>query len=474
MTIGFGDLVPSNNVGRGIAIPYALGGIVFLGLVISSLSNFVADLAEAKIVRARYDRRRARTFERSNDIEEAVKSGKLGSLMPVRRRIATFSFDHRPHSFPLVRIIKKERPAQRKRRLSLQLLKDEEDRFHAMRRIQEHVGRFKRYTTLATSLTAFVGLWVVGAIVFWQIEKHTDSSINSFYDGFYFCYISLLTIGYGDFTPVSSAGRPFFVAWSLFAVPTVTLLIGAAGNTIVDTFNKGTNRVADFTLLPKTGLWRDILDHHPWLRSQLEKRAAKKARQERIEEGFPVGPDPTELEPNFVPPTLDELVEEDKQPPSKHELARRLAHAIRHVADDMKQNPHKRYDYPEWVEFTQLIRFTSSMADKDADNDDELGPINWDWIGEDSPMMAEQTEPEWLLDRLSESMVRYIKYQAPISERKEIVRRSSGRSPSSDDDDDMPPGRRVIFRIQSRDVGQREDANAEGINSAGGYVLDEK
>ena len=38
--------------------------------------------------------------------------------------------------------------------------------------------------------------------------------------------ISLLTIGYGDFSPKTGAGRTFFIIWSLVAVPTMTILAG--------------------------------------------------------------------------------------------------------------------------------------------------------------------------------------------------------------------------------------------------------
>jgi potassium channel subfamily K len=37
--------------------------------------------------------------------------------------------------------------------------------------------------------------------------------------------------------------------------------------------------------------------------------------------------------------------------------------------------------------------------------------LNWDWIGENSPMLATQTEPEWVLDRLCESLIRYVSTQ---------------------------------------------------------------
>lgn len=49
----------------------------------------------------------------------------------------------------------------------------------------------------------------------------------------YFTNIALLTIGYGDLYPQSQGGKPFFVVWSLLAVPTVTVLISSTQDTII-------------------------------------------------------------------------------------------------------------------------------------------------------------------------------------------------------------------------------------------------
>ena len=43
--------------------------------------------------------------------------------------------------------------------------------------------------------------------------------------------------------------------------------------------------------------------------------------------------------------------------------------------------------------------------------EEEEGIVEWDWIGEDSPMLAEETESEWVLDRLCESLGRYMRRQ---------------------------------------------------------------
>lgn len=220
---------------------------------------------------------------------------------------------------------------------------------------------------------------------------------------------------YGDYTPQSAGGRPFFVVWSLFAVPSITILIGAASNTVVDSFNKATNRIADFTLLPKHGIWRDFIGSHPKLLGWASARQERIEAGDRLEDGFPVGPEDEEENRAFKPKTIEELATENPNRENRSELGRRLAHAIKQVMQDNKNDPHKRYSYEEWAEWSILIRFTGHMQAAirheielhQLDEPDVKGLLEWDWLGENSPMMSEMSEPEWLLDRLIESMTRY-------------------------------------------------------------------
>lgn len=131
---------------------------------------------------------------------------------------------------------------------------------------------------------------------------------------------------------------------------------------------------------------------------------------------------------DLQPPTLDTLAveAEEGKKASDFVLGRKLAKAIRKVANDLRVHPPRVYAYEEWVEFTQLIRFTSKdqkkkqshSGDEDGvdgedDEEDEEHLIEWDWIGPDSPMMAQESEAEFVLDRLCESMGRYIRRLAP-------------------------------------------------------------
>ena len=220
--------------------------------------------------------------------------------------------------------------------------------------------------------------------------------------------------GYGDFAPKSAAGRPFFVVWSLLAVPTMTILVSDLGSTVIAAFKNGTNTVGDFTLLPRDGIWHEFLQRHLWLKLRLQYLNERRAARKRVARGFDTGPDPELPEEQggtaHIAPSLDMLASVGQQEPDEHELARALTSAIQRTAIDLREDPDKQYSYEEWAEYTRLIRFSADRGAMRLGGDEE-GLLEWDWIGDDSPMMAEQTEPEFLLDRLCESMARYIRKQ---------------------------------------------------------------
>ncbi|THW51407.1 voltage-gated potassium channel [Aureobasidium pullulans] len=456
LTIGFGDLYASSNIGRGLIMPYAVGGIIMLGLIVTSLTTFAAELGEDNIVQKHIERSRTRTIGRSytSSIElrdrEQLGLGLHPTISrpfdPVNRSIAfaehtsqskddepsqgAFSVLKRTATIPLTAL----RPARKPRLL---LLREEKDRFNAMRKIQSATLKWKKWSGLCVSVAAFAILWCIGALIFWIAERRVQGI--TYFQSLYLCWVSLLTVGYGDLAPKSNAGRPFFVVWSLIAVPTMTLLVADMSTTIVNSFNQGAFRLADFTILPKAGIWRTLIPQlAPWIQAHKERKAAR----HRLQRGFETGGAEEE-------PTIDNLAKEQgSKAPSDGELARRLAHAIQRTAKDLQDNPPRRYTYEEWVQFTQLIRFTAAGEREEGGNRyeaDQDGLIEWDWIGEHSPLMAQQSEAAFVLDRLCESMARYVRKMEGIY---------GGDRGNKDRDDD-------IVRMQSLDIQELDEQIAE-------------
>lgn len=456
LTVGFGDFAAPNDAGKGLVFPYSVGGIIILGLVVSSIRQFALELSHDKVIKHHVERRRVKTIgrsittsteteEREGTYKELLSGNRRPSIsapMQLQRRSIASHQSHpngeRPPSTPSedpkpttsqtgLNVFKRVRSREPK----IVILHEEKDRFNAMRDIQQSTAKFKRWYALTLSVIAFGLVWCVGAVVFWQAEQKEQGL--SYFQALYFCYVSLLTIGYGDLAPKSNAGKPFFIVWSLLAVPTMTILISDMGDTVVASFKQGTFTLADWTVLPKAGLWRAFLERHPWLLTWIQNEVAKRAEKKRIARGFEAGFD----EENVPTPKLEELAS-GPEDLDEHDLARKLALAIRKIANDLKADKPCRYSYEEWVEFTRLIRFSSESKDEVDREEEEEGLIEWDWIGENSPMLAEQSESEWILDRLCESLQRYMRKQLPehVKQRRKSEtweRNSSSRKGSTAD-----------------------------------------
>ncbi|PWN47971.1 voltage-gated potassium channel, partial [Violaceomyces palustris] len=79
------------------------------------------------------------------------------------------------------------------------------------------------YAKLIGGSVLFVAFWLIGAMVFMYTENWT------YFEAFYFCFIAFSTVGYGDFSPKSQAGRAFFVFWGLLGVGVLTINLAVLG-----------------------------------------------------------------------------------------------------------------------------------------------------------------------------------------------------------------------------------------------------
>ncbi|RAL01870.1 potassium channel family protein [Aspergillus ibericus CBS 121593] len=403
LTLGYGDITPPTSVGKGLVFPYAVMGIIILGLVVGSIHDFARELQYDNVVRKHVERKRQATIQHSISLEPGSEAPHLDFTPKNLRKsgkrstIDAFSLVGRP---------------------KVLIMREEKDRFDAMRAIQYETVLFRRWYNLVLSLIMFGIVWTCGAVVFWKLEDIT------YFDALYFGFCSLLTIGYGDFTPTTNASRPFFIVWSLISIPTMTVLISEMSDTIVLAFKHATSVFADWTVLPHSGKYRKFLRRFPTIYAALQRREEKR----RVAQGFHVGVDDAENGTSHPhnssehPParSIEELASEPDTASgnasgaasSGFQLAQQLAYAIQRTTKDVVAGDPKRYSYEEWVAFTRLIRFTDPSPDRVEIHEDDYGILNWDWIGKTSPMLATETEPEWVLNRLCESLIRYIDIQA--------------------------------------------------------------
>lgn len=235
-TVGFGDFYATTTLGRALLIPYALIGIISLGLVIGSIRSLVLDRGKR-----RFD---ARVMERKRQqaLRKIAKKGQHDILVPIQ-------------SGPLTSPSAASGLTEFDRR---------EVEFKLMRKIQHVADRRRRWYAVTISGSTWLLLWLVGAKIFQTCEDPYQAW--TYFDAFYFAFVSLTTIGYGDITPVSNGGKSFWVFWALLALPTMTVLISNAGDTIVKGIRDATDQLGMITILPgERGFKSDLRKICRWM-----------------------------------------------------------------------------------------------------------------------------------------------------------------------------------------------------------------
>ncbi|KAK3349372.1 hypothetical protein B0T25DRAFT_457229 [Lasiosphaeria hispida] len=233
-TVGFGDFTATSTLGRALLLPYSLIGIISLGLVIGSIRSLVLERGRHRLDARMVEKKRRQmlrhmTMKGNDEILVPVRNGGPPGVpsLPPSNSSGLTEFERRGEEFKL------------------------------MRKIQEDAARRRRWLAMAVSSSTWLVLWMVGARIFLSFERPYQSW--TYFDAFYFAFVSLTTIGYGDVTPVSNGGKSFWVFWALLALPTMTVLISNAGDTIVKWVRDATDQIATVTILPgERGFRKDL------------------------------------------------------------------------------------------------------------------------------------------------------------------------------------------------------------------------
>lgn len=449
LTVGVGDYSPQTHLGRALLFPIAVGGIITVGLVVSSIRTLIIERGAEKMSARMTEKTRRRIVDQAENTGKNGKSRKR-HLFGIKSETAKDLMQD-PHE---------DHMAELERRKT---------EFEAMRSVQEIAARERKYISLTMSIIAFAILWFVGAAVFWHSEHNQNWT---YFQSLYFSYTSILTIGYGDFYVQSNSGKPAFVFWSLLAVPALTILISNMGDTVVKGIKDATIWLGEISVLPSNEVrTRDRLriagskfrvgrsNRHK--EEDEEDHASRKQNADADWAGF------KELHPGLVNifddkdassvdlgdlKILERLADvwsateeddaklanekNDQRANAEHHFRHLLIRHIPRVYADTKAKPPKRYSYAEWTFYLRLIgqSETDSRSHRRAapkakhhnkhhgkpsngksDPRDEQQHVEqarrqanvttkWSWIGPNSPLMQGEGEAEWILERLFEQL----------------------------------------------------------------------
>ncbi|KAF7340854.1 hypothetical protein MSAN_02114900 [Mycena sanguinolenta] len=319
LTIGLGsDFPPQTHTGRSLLIPFAVVGITLIGVVIGSIRGLVLERGKVKVMRRTVELERQKWISRMDEPDTAWKK----------------------------------------------------EEWEIMRRIQRRAKTIRKYSSLGSSLFAFLALWFLGAMVFWFSEAPQSWT---YFESVYFSFVVLLTIGYGDFIPQSNAGKPFFVLWSLTAVPTVTILISNVGDILVD-----------------------------WVRDGLM---------------LGIGHPPTPPEQSTKKPGTAEEDDLHRMGSDVEHLGSAVERAEEELGRGGGFNTGIEYAWEDWDGWLTLLgERTDSEKSANSNSSGDSVQIKekrgeWTWLGDDGPLFSGVSETQWILGKLCQRLEEVLKQE---------------------------------------------------------------
>ena len=138
LTIGIGDdYTPATHLGRSLLFPFAIGGIVYLGLVVGSIRSLVLDRTKKKLGARMTEKVRRRVIKRVDTAQSGLNPvNKIRGLDKQTAKCLTLDpYDHQD--------------GEKRRR---------EAEFHAMRAVQDIASKERKWISLAFSGLAWLFL----------------------------------------------------------------------------------------------------------------------------------------------------------------------------------------------------------------------------------------------------------------------------------------------------------------------------
>ena len=443
LTVGIGDYSPQTHLGRGLLFPFAIGGIIIVGLVIGSIRSLVLERGKVKMGARMVEKERRRLLKRLE------KKNKGAILEPIDEDKPPLS---RGSSTTLKENLQDLNERQRRQR-----------EFNLMRQIQEEAATKRRWTSLVISGSTWFILWFAGAAIFQQSELNQGWS---YFVSLYFSYTSLLTIGYGDFYPLSNSGKPFFVFWSLLAVPSLTILISNMGDTIVKGIRDLTLWVGNFTVLPgekgvkttikesanalsKGKIFSGTKETGPGLIGESNKRKddedpnGEKTNNNKNDPESAAQRRASGMAERENTSANKKAESNDELPKSRRHYHVILINEIGKVLQHLNSSPPRKYTFEEWAWYLKLVGEDESSAEThrkaklkpradgeglgaalppDEDENGQIGideKVEWSWVGNRSPLMGNKGEADWVLERLTTTLGRELENMRREEEEKE-------------------------------------------------------
>ncbi|KAG7663059.1 TOK1 [[Candida] subhashii] len=283
--------------------------------------------------------------------------------------------------------------------------------FHKMRHIRTRVKSNQIRISLLIISIIFIGFWLLGALVFSTSENWT------YFEGVYFCFMTLLTIGYGDFVPETSFGRMVFVCWAIGAVPLMTILVSDFGDELYELSNHTSYLFSKWIF--KRGVEEHEVDHFKKRQREEEQSSDDESSVESKIVDSDQRPDEEEeletLEEESDPNAILQHLHLQAKRHNQKKLGILKSSAINRAEEKKKahedllifleklkplitasiENPLKKYNQKKWEEILEVLDHDEIEAIRSNEK-----VADGFWLSDNSPLRLPLKEPNYLILRL--------------------------------------------------------------------------
>lgn len=387
LTIGLGDIIPKTSGAKVVVLIFSLVGVLIMGLIVATLRSVILSSAAPAV------------FWNDTEIQ---RRRYVDKLMTMNKAITP------------------------------------EEAFHKIRRIRNQVKTVRTNIGLLMTVLVFLGFWLLGGMIFHFIEGW------SYFHSIYFCFLCLLTIGYGDYAPKTSLGRVFFISWAISAVPLMTILVSNVGDELYDTSNQLSEWFSKWMFLPdnayeeKKAIKREIKEEcgddvtvnstilAEELRNDLDLTLREygddaEANSWKVEDEIEHeildldGSESTTGAANALMKTqettqsfkLRKVQRKISNRARRHLEVLKYLEKLKPLISDCVTNPMKKYSLKQWHEFFEILELDETPKEVE-----ETSKYDGFWLGDYSPLRLPLKEPNFMVlkvyNKIEETVARLI------------------------------------------------------------------
>jgi voltage-gated potassium channel Kch len=189
-TIGYGDLTPQTVGGKVFVMFFTTGGVGIIAYSLAIISHKFVETADLTRLLTRSVRKKRPRQKQTFEMNEIASNGS--------GRITTIS--------------------------------------GTVQRGYQYL--FYKHRKIVIAFVIYLSMLIGGALTFGSLEEDKEGNKWGFFNGLYFCFVTMATIGYGDFSPRKSETKIFFIFYAFLGLGMLTFFLQTLGTEFIKELGK--------------------------------------------------------------------------------------------------------------------------------------------------------------------------------------------------------------------------------------------